>query len=188
MSATSWMEVRKSAQGDGPSLSNSTTATSILPAQSKYTIPANEIAIGSVIRICAIGRLSNIVTSPGTLTLDVRFGSIIVFNGGAMQMSTTAHTTLPIWIDIALTVRAVGNGTTANLMGQGRAMSQGLSLTAVTDSTTTIATLMMPNTTPAVGNGFDSTATQTVDLFATFNTANAGNLIQIHQYAFEIDN
>lgn len=188
MSFTSWMELRKSAQGDGPSLSNSIVATSILPAQAKYTIPANELAIGSVIRIRAVGRLGNIVTTPGTITLDVRFGSIVVFNGAAMQMSITAHTTLPIWIDIELTVRAVGNGTTANLMGQGRATSQGLSLTAVADSTTTPATLLMPNTTPAVGSGFDSTASQTVDLFATFSVANAGNLIQIHQYAFEIDN
>ena len=37
----------------------------------------------------------------------------------------------------------------------------------------------------AGGTGFDSTAAQTVDLFGTWQTANAANSIQLHQYNFE---
>lgn len=139
-------------------------------------------------RISACGRLSNIATTPGTLTLDVRMGAVIAFNGGAMQLSTTVHTTLPIWIEILLTCRAIGTGTSTTLMGQGRATSQGLSLTAVADSTTTPATLLMPNTAPAVGTGFDNSIVNTVDMFATFSINNIGNLFQLHQYIVEVQN
>lgn len=169
---------------DGASLSNSTTATSLLPAVAKFTIPSNFLELaGQRIRVRGLCRLSNIVTTPGTLTLDVRFGSTVVYTSGAMQLSTTAHTTLPITYDIELHVRTPGSA--AALFGIGRFTSQCLSLTAVADSTTTPATLIQPNITPAVGNTFDATATQQVDHFATFSIANSGNLIQLHDYVLE---
>lgn len=161
--------------GTGPS--NSTVAASMLASASpKYTFPASFFQnVGQMLSIKGCGQVSNVVTTPGTLTLDVRFGATVVFNGAAMQMSTTAHTTLPIWWEILLTLRAIG--TTANFMGQGFALGQALSLTAVADSTTTVGVLPMPNTTPAVGSNFDSTATQAFDHFATFSVnTNATNI------------
>jgi hypothetical protein len=159
-----------------------------LPAGDKITIPPAWLEVGKAMRITLVGDISNIVTTPGTLTLDVRLGSVVAYNGGAMQLSTTAHTTLPFWADMLLTVRAEGQSTSANLIGQGRFTSQALSLTAVADSTTTPASLLAPNTTPAVGTGYDSTAAQTLDVFATFSIANAGNLIQLQQYVVELLN
>jgi|SRR5579872_2973477 len=179
-----WVGTLITAQGAGASLSSSASATSILPAQAKYTLPNNFWDhVGQEMRISGMCDVSNIVTTPGTLTLDIRFGGTVVFNGGAMQLSTTAHTTLPLWFEIYLTLRATGSS--ANLMGQGRATSQTLSLTAVADSTTTPATLLMPNTTPAVGTNFDATASQQVDMFATFSISNAANLIQLQTYRVE---
>ena len=186
MPIQSWGQTLITAQVDGLSLSSSTTATSILPAQAKFTLPANTLNIGQSLRIKAAGRLSNIVTTPGTLTLDIKFGSTVIFGGGAMQMSTTSHTTLPWWYEALLTCRAVGSS--ANFMGQAIATSQCLSLTAVADSTTTPATLLLPNSTPAVGNNFDSTTSQVIDMFATFSIANVGNLIQLHQFSLEMMN
>jgi hypothetical protein len=173
-------------QAAGPNLTASLTATSLLNAQAKVTLkPGFFDRAGKAVLIEFEGQLGNIITTPGTLTLDVRMGptsNIIVFNGGAMQLSSTAHTTLPIMGRVKLTCRAVGNGTAANLMGQGIVTAQALSLTAVADSTTTPATLLMPNTTPAVGTGFDSTVAMVVDLFGTFSLINA-NAIQIQQYS-----
>lgn len=186
MSNQSWNEVLITAQTDGTALNTSTTATSILPAAARCTLPANSLYIGKQFRISAMCRLSNIVTTPGTLTLDVRMGptsNIVVFNGGAMQMSTTAHTNVPLVFEALLTCRAIGASTSANFMGQGWALSQALSLTAVADSTTTPAHLLAPNTAPAVGTGFDSTVAMVVDLFATFSVSNAGNGITLHQYS-----
>jgi hypothetical protein len=181
MSFSSWMETYATATGDGPSLSNSTTATSILPAQAKYTLPANFFAVGRALRLVATGRISNIVTGPVNLTLDVRFGSIIVANGGPMRLNAVAKTTVPWWLEWVMTCRAIGNGTTANLMSLGNFQSESVVGSPLPTAGGNGA-LLIPVGTPAVGSGFDSTATQTVDLFATFDVANAGNLIQLHSF------
>lgn len=185
MQGYTYTEAIATMQGAGPTLTASTTPTSLLLGQAKATLkPGFFDRAGKAVRIDFAGQLGNIVTTPGTLTLDVRMGptsNIVVFNGGAMQLSSTAHTTLPIMGSILLTCRAVGNGTSANLMGQGLVTAQSLSLTAVADSTTTPATLLMPNTTPAVGTGFDSTVAMVVDLFGTFSLNNA-NAITLQQY------
>jgi hypothetical protein len=189
MSNYSVVQTLITAQVAGANLTASTTATSLLPGAAKYILPANTLSIGQSLRIKSQCTLGNIVTTPGTLTLDVRFNStpIIVFNGGAMQLSSTAHTTLPLWVEILLTCRAIGSGTSANFMGQGIAISQCLSLTAVADSTTTPATLLMPNTVPTVGTGFDSTVSNVIDFFGTFSLNNA-NAIQLQQYTLELMN
>lgn len=186
MSLQSWQETLIQANVDGTALSASTSATSLLPPAARYTLPGNNLRIGSQFLIKFAGRLSNLVTTPGTLTLDVRMGptsNIVVFNGGAMQMSSTAHTNVPIVGEIMLTCRAIGNSTNANFMGQGWALSQALSLTAVADSTTTPAHLLLPNTAPAVGTGFDSTVSMVIDLYGTFSINSASNSITIHQYS-----
>jgi hypothetical protein len=175
-------------QADGPSVTG-TTATSLLgaatnvSAQARYTYATNQFYIGKTLRLSGVCRTSNIVTTPGTLTLDVRMGTTVIFNGGAMQLSTTAHTNLPLFFQILLTCRAVGPGTLTTFMGQGFAVSQCLSLTAVADSTTTPATLLMPNTTPTVGTGIDNTASQAVDMFATFSLT--GNQTTLTTYVLE---
>jgi hypothetical protein len=169
-----------SAQVDGSALSSSSSATSLLPAQAKLTLPANYLDYaGRTLRVRAAGRISNIVTTPGTLTLDVRLGGTVVFNGGAMQLSTTAHTTVPWWWEVMLTVRGVGSS--ATLMGQGIFFSQAANISS-SDAATGHSLLMSPNSTPAVGTSFDSTAAQQMDLFGTFSVSNAGNAITLHQY------
>ena len=191
MSLQTWDETLKTLPVGGTAVATNAADTSLLlttagATDCKITLPANYFSIGKTIRIKMCLRVSNIVTTPGTLTLKVLFGAVVVFNGGAMQLSTTAHTTLPVWVEILLTCRAVGSGTNTNLMGQGIAVGQPLSLTAVADGTTTVATLMMPNTTPTVGTGFDSTATQAIDLTANFSLT--GNSTTLEQYTIEAMN
>lgn len=169
-----------SAQADGSALSNSSSATSILPGQAKLTLPANYLDyVGRRLRVSAQGRISNIVTTPGTLTLDLRLGATIVFNGAAMQLSTTAHTAVPWWFEVELTLRVTG--ATANMMGQGRFFCQAVSVSAA-DPTSGHSFRMAPNSAPAVGNNFDATAALALDLFATFSIADAGNALTLHQY------
>lgn len=167
------------AQSDGAALSNSTAATSLLPSEAKLTVPANYFDyIGRRLKISAQGRLSNLVTTPGTLTIDLRLGGVI-FSGGAMQLSTTAHTTVPWWFDLEMTLRTVG--ALASFMGQGRFFSQAVSISAA-DPTSGHSFLMVPNTAPAVGNTFNAATPLILDLFATFSIANAANAITLHQY------
>jgi hypothetical protein len=187
MSFQSWQQTLVTAQADGATLTNSTSATSLLPGAAKFTLPANLLQVGTAMRIRAAGRVSNIVTTPGTLTFAVLFGATSAFSGGAMQLSTTAHTNVPWELEALLTCRTIGNGTNANLMGQARFFSQAANLSGA-DPTSGHSFLMAPNTAPAVGTGFDSTAAQQVDLLATFSIANSGNAITLHQYVLELLN
>lgn len=169
-------------QSDGPALTNSNTATSLLVSP-KYTFGTGAFsAIGQMIRIKGNGRISNVVTAAPTITLDVRFGSTVVFNGGAIQCSTTAHTNVPFRFEIELTCRAIG--ASANFMGQGEAKSNAFVISGA-DGTNSMGTILIPNTAPAVGNNFDSSATQQVDIFGTWSAASASNSIQLHQCVIE---
>jgi hypothetical protein len=176
-----WAQALIAATTDGTALNTSTTPTSLLPGQAKYQLPANFLAVGSVLRITAVGRVSNIVTTPGTLTLDVRFGSVVVFNGAAMPLNIVAKTNVSWWMQAILTCRTIGTSTTATMFGGGRWVSESAN-SAVAGTANTV---MMPASAPAVGTGFDSTSSQVVDLFGTWSISNAANSIQVHEYVLE---
>lgn len=183
MSFQSWQETLVASQVDGAALTNSTTATSLLPAQAKYTLPANFFGyLGKSLRIKAAGRISTVVTTPGTLTLDIRFGSTVVANGGAMNLNTTAQTNATWLLEMMLTARAVGS--TANLMWIAEWKSRAIiGSAAVASGGVTVTPL--PDTAPAVGNNFDATTTQQVDFFGTWSVANASNSITAHHFYLE---
>ncbi len=179
-------------QAQGPNLTASTTATSLLNPQAKVPLPAGFFSyIGQKLKVIASGRLGNIVTTPGTLQITFQLGStgtIVVFDGGQLQLGATAHTTLPFWLEIDLTLRALGTGAepTANFIGLGKITGQQFVVTAGTADTvnggpTTHATLLMPNVTPVVGISFDSTIANVPDLLGKFSLNNA-NAIQLEQY------
>lgn len=173
------------AQGAGAALASSTTPTSILPGQAKYTFGAGEFQVGQTFRVTAWGKLSNLVTTPGTITWDLRLGAVVAFNAGAMQLSSTAHTDATFRLVFDFRVDSVGSGTSAKLIGVLAATSQALSLTAAADNVSTMPTLLGPATAPAVGTGFDSTAANVLDLFATFSINNAANSITLLGYVLE---
>ena len=173
------------AQVDGAALTNTTTTGSLLPGQGKFTLPANFIqTIGTEFEFRAAGRISTVVTTPGTLTLDLKFGSVIVATTGALALNIVAKVNVTWLLLWRLTARAVGSSTTANLMHTGRWSSEaviGSPLPTVGGS----GMLLIPASAPAVGTGFDSTAAQQVDLFASWSVANASNSILLHQAMLE---
>lgn len=181
MSVQTWQEALIASSVDGTQLSNSAVATSLLPATAKYVLPANFWVPGKQLLIEAHGRMSCVVTTPGTFTLDVRMGAVIAFTSTAMALNVVAKVNLPWYARILLTCRAAGSGTAANLMGGGLFTSEclvGAPLPAVGGA----GSLLMPVTAPAVGTGFDSTTTNVVDLFGTFSVATNPTNCTLHQY------
>lgn len=169
------------AQGDGTALASSAVETSIIPAAAKYTLAQNFFSnLGQRLWLRAHGRISTLVTTPGTLAFNIKFGSTAVFSGGNMTLNTTAQSNTPWELDIQLTCRAIG--TSANLMGFGRWLSHAV-IGAAAIGTGGATTQMLPyNAAPAVGSNFDSTATQQVDLTATWGTSSASNSITLHGF------
>lgn len=185
MSLQTWQETLVSAQVAGTLFNTYTTAKTVLPTGCLVTLPANWWYIGRIVRVTVVGAISNLVTTPGTMTLQFMMGAVNAGSSGALQLSSTAHTTVPFLAQGYFTCRTVGATTTATLMPQWMVTSQAIKATAVADSTTAHESLMGPNTAPAVGTGFDSTAAQTLDFFCGFSISSASTGIQVQQYIVE---
>lgn len=178
MSLQSWQETLITAQVDGSAVT-AAAATTLLPPAAKYTLPANYFAIGRKLQIKAAGRISSLITTPGTARFDVRFGATVVFDGLAILLDTVAaHTNVGWILDIELTCRAIG--TSANLMGAGSWLCEDILGVPASAPKGCVTALLPWNSAPAVGNNFDSTATQQVDLFFT-QTAATGS-VTLHQF------
>jgi len=178
----------------GTAFNTYTTAKTVLPTNSLATLPPSYWTIGRCLEVEVYGSISNIVTTPGTITFQVMLGSIVVFTSGALQMNATAHTTLPFWFKALLTCRAVGSGTSANFMGMAYVIGKMFTETATTvdawgsnvgftaGAAVSDAALAAPATAPAVGTGFDSTLQTILDFWVGFSSSQAGNQIQLQQY------
>jgi hypothetical protein len=180
MSSNSWVQLLSRQYTDGTALTNTTTPTSLIPAAEKFTLPAGIMFPGARLRIRAGGRISTAGATPGTLTLDVRFGSVVVFNGGASPTLATSASNLSWLAEMELQCRAYGAGTSANMLGMGQLLSAALSATT--------PVMLLPASAPAAGTGFDSSASQAVDLFGTWSFASASNTITLHDFALELKN
>lgn len=185
MSHQGWQETLISSQVDGAAVT-ATSEGSLLPGQAKYTIPGNFLDfIGKKLRVRAAGRISNIVTTPGTLTLKLKMGptsTIIAAASSAMQLNAVAKTNVTWVLDWAFDLRSIGSGTSAAFMHTGVWQSEAV-VGSPLPSAGGAGQFMIPASAPAVGTGFDSTVANLVDLTAQFSLT--GNSIQCHQFALE---
>lgn len=166
-------EIFTSSGEDGSALTNTTTATSLIPAARKIILPVPYFdQVGQDLKIRASGRISTAASSPGTFTFDVRFGSTVVFNGGASPALATSQTNATWVLEISLKCRVIGASATV--------LGTGVLVSAALGATTPI--MLLPATAPAAGNTFDATSPQTLDLFGTWSAANASNSITCHQF------
>lgn len=165
---------------DGPTLT-AAAAASCIPPDSVITLPNNYFRIGKKLLVKASGRISSVITTPGTARFDIRVGAVIAFDSQAILLDSVAgHTTVGWMLEVLLTCRAVGNGTATNLMGQGTWISEDI-LGVPATAPKGVLTAMLPwNTTPAVGTGFNNVAANTLDMFFT-QTAATGSMT-VHQY------
>jgi hypothetical protein len=172
------------AQIDGTALGSSTTETSIIPAVSKIILPSGYAnRIGKAFEVTASGRVSNIVTTPGTLTFRFKLGptaNIAVATSRAIALNTTAKTNVGWWLRLYLLMRAIGSSTTATIMAGGTWESE-----SVVGAAAGAAGTATWQDAPAVGTGFDSSVANQIDLTAQWSVNNAGNTIQVHTFCLE---
>lgn len=186
MSSQSFQETLAVQRAAGTLFTTYTAAKSVINPAALYTAPANWLVPGRRLRAVIRGAISNIVTTPGLFNLQVKVGGVAAFDTGNIQLNATAHTTLPFWAEIGMTVRAEGNATSANLIGLCNISGLMITRTAgQTDDAQGVQTLLAPATAPAVGSGYDSTIGNVIDLWAGFTISNVGNGIQIQEYTLE---
>lgn len=166
---------------DGPTLT-AAAAASCIPSAQKVTIPAHWWQVGRTIRLTWKGRISCVVTTPGTARFDVRMGSVVAWDSGALNLNTTAQTTVPFMLELELTCRSIGVGTSATLFGIGRFQSEAV-VGSAADTAGGNGSLLCPVGTPAVGTGFNSETSNVLDSYFT-QTVATGSLI-VHQFIVE---
>lgn len=173
------------ALGDGTAVTG-TAEASLLPAAANAVIPANyPWRVGTRLKLRASGRISNIVTTPGTLTLRMKLGptkNINVLASAAMQLNAVVKTNVGWDLDLDIVCRAVGAGTATLLFGQGQWTSESVVGSPLPSAGGAGSHMWQPSA-PTTGTGFDSTAASVLDLTAQFSLT--GNSIQLHEFALD---
>lgn len=172
---------------NGTALVSSAAEASLLPDGRKVTLPSYFFdRVGKALLLRAAGRISTKATTPGTLTLALKFGSIVVATSGAMALNTTAQTNTPWALEMECVLRSIGSGTAAALFSQGMFRSHAVIGSSAIGSGGAGCQMLPYNAAPAVGNGFDATAAQTIDFTGTWQTSDANNSIQLHQFSLDV--
>lgn len=167
---------------DGTALTNSTSATSLLPASaSEAFIGAGQVKPRFSLLFEFSGRISTVVTTPGTLTLDLRAGSTAIFSSGAMTMNTTAQVNVHWVLRGELVCRVTGTGTSTTFFPKGCCWKSHAVIGSPAPTAGGAGEHMLPyNTAPAVGTGIDLSASSLLGLYGTWSVASASNSIQVH--------
>lgn len=183
MSSNSWAQTLITAQTAGTALT-AAAAASALPAAARFSFPPNQLKVGDTFSVRATGIISCVVTTPGTARFDVRFGSAVVWDSGAINLNIVAKTSVPWTLDLYLTVRSIGASTSATIIGQGVWQSEA----GIASPLPTVggnASFNVPVSGVAVGTGFDSTASNFIDLFFTQTVATGSMTLQQFKLIYE---
>jgi hypothetical protein len=176
------VQVIASSYTDGPALT-AAAAASCVPTYFPTTLPAGYWQIGRIWRVTLTGRISVVVTTPGTLRWDVRLGGVVAADTLAVLGNIVAKTNVNFWLQGLLTCRAVGSGTSANLMNQWTLMTEAIINTAVPTTGPGGGYSLPWNTAPVVGTGFNSQSALTLDIFFTQTVATGS--MTVHQAIIE---
>lgn len=202
-----WQESIIASASDGPVVANTTSVSTIIgnagacPSASlfhenaatygKIQIPSRILVVGRQLRLWAAGRISNIVTAPGTLALTVYSVNevAVVADSDTIQLNAVAKVNVPWILEWYLTVRTSDSVNGISFMHQGTWTSESV-VGAGVPTATGAGVAMLPKTAPAVGAGLIDPAFPlvTLDLAAQFSVANAGNSIKMHQCRLEVLN
>ena len=173
---------------DGPTLTAAARA-SCIPTANRITLPNNFFYIGRAIRFQMGGRISCVVTTPGTARLDICMGSAgttIVYDTAALNLNVVAKTTVPWAFDITLVCRAVGTSTSTTFFPVGPGLQSEAIVGAPLPSAGGNGILQAPVGTPAVGAGMDNTAASILDVFFTQTVATGS--FTVHNYIVQVLN
>lgn len=184
MSIGYW-ETLVSISGDGTALTAAARASLLQGAGGKqglWTMRPNELRVGDVLHLRASGRISCVVTTPGTARWDLSFGvgGTAAMDTLAIPLNIVAKVNVPWILDMEGIVRAVGNA--GNIFWQGFWLSEAALNVAVPSTGPGPGGNTLPyNTAPVVGANVDMTVSTIID-FNWTQTVGTGS-IQLHNYA-----
>lgn len=185
MSLQTWREFLTVATTNGTAKTASAAAT-IIPAENRIVLPAGYFYVGRMLRFEMSGRISCVVTTPGTVRLDIRMGAsgtTVVYDTGALNLNIVAKTDVPWFFEVTLVCRAIGTGTSTTFFPHGARFQSEAVVGSPLPSAGGNGILYAPVGAPAVGAGTDVTAAHAIDVFHTQTVATGS--FQVHTYTVE---
>lgn len=179
MSVQTWKETLYSSLTDAVQISNTVTETIMIP---DTAIPARYWYPGRTLKYTLRGALSNVITTPGTLTLRARLGGVagtLIVASAALALNVAAQTNSQVDIEFLILCRASGwSATSGTLFATGKAC---LGLSASVQGRVD----MIPASAPAPVVSLDLTSASIVSLTAQFSVATAPTNLLINHATIE---
>lgn len=132
MSQALWDELIYRSTGSGPTLTAAAEALMV----TDVNIPANYMTVGRIITVRLFGKASNAVTTPGTLTLRIRWGGLagtVLVASAAMTQNVIVQTD-KTWFAEA-DIECLTEGTSGTFLTAGRIVRGNQAAAAVADMT-----------------------------------------------------
>lgn len=180
-----YVEPLDSIIADGTQISNSTAETIVCP---DFSIQPYYMAPGRTLRIWAFGVISNVVTTPGTLILQVRWGGVggvVLLKSAAQGLDTTARTNALWCLSAHVVCRAAG--------ASGSFMSGGfihqinvLSTTAANLLPAMLGSAGAPLASGNIAVTGDTTVAKLLSVTATFSVATSPTNLTCQQRVLEV--
>lgn len=174
-SGLGWEEVIYTPNADGTAITSS-SETIMVP---DFSIPASYFTVGKVLKYTIMGRQSTAITTPGTITLRLRWGGVggvsLVASGAFAPDPTAAATNLTWMVEFWVQCRTVG--ATGSAMAFGRIEWSDYDDASAATIVGNLNMRMAPVSAPAV-----ATIDTTIDklLSATYQSSVATASVQTH--------
>lgn len=173
-----WQQTVYVIMADGTQIAASTAEALMIP---DFTIPASSLIPLSTLRYTLYFDVSNVVTTPGTLTLRFRFGGLagtILAATSAITMSSTARATFSGSMTVVMTVRSIG--ASGSIFMQGEAHLNNVP-TAADSAPQGIYTMGSAGANiPAVVSSLNTATNQALSATAQFSVNTAGTQLTAH--------
>ena len=186
MGAQNWVETLDTIIADGTQISNSTTETIICP---DFNIPAFYMAPGRTLNVFAFGVMSNVVTTPGTLIMRLRWGGVagvVLWQSGAQGLDTTARTN-SIWhLQGKIVCRT--SGSSGTFLSGGIMFGNVLSSTAANLLPALLGSAGTPLASGSAAVTVDTTTAKLLSLTATFSVATSPTNLTCQMRTLGVEN
>jgi hypothetical protein len=138
---------------------------------SSYTIPANSLSVGDVLRVKVYGVYSTDTIAP-TIIGKVKFGSVVMLTTGTINSLVGTSSNLGWWAEAEFIVQSIG--------ASGAIEAQGYA-----EFATAATTGLSVNLTNTAAKTVDTTVSQAITVTIQWGTSSAANTISLREFTVE---
>lgn len=181
MARNTWIETL-SVQGAGTAITNT---TSELPLFNDVSIPAGYMVPGRILNITMAGKVSSVVTTPGTMTFRVRWGGVggtLLVTSGALTQNVILQTDKTWFAQIC--VQCITDGAAGTFLTWGQMQRGNCAAAVVADMTPDL----LPASGLAVVSSLDTTTVKLLSVTAQASVSTATTSIQGLGYKLASEN